>query len=58
MARPPSLKLVQATHALPEAGQESVRTALALAESFYRDAVLASRERALDHARGTMGIVS
>ena len=58
MARPPSLKLVQATHALPEAGQESVRTALALAESFYRDAVLASGERALDHARGTMGIVS
>ena len=52
------MKLVQATHALPEAGQESVRTALALAESFYRDAVLASGERALDHARGTMALVS
>ena len=58
MARPPSLKLVQATDALPEAEQESVRPAFALAESFYRDAVLASGERALDHARGTMAIVS
>jgi GTP pyrophosphokinase len=70
MAKTPSLKLVRpVTRAFPETGQgpaallsaaerDNVRAALALAESFYPDAVLASGEPALDHALGTMAIIS
>jgi len=70
VAKPPLLTLVQpAAGTLPDAGQgiaasltvaerDNVQAALALARSFYGDAVLASGEPALDHARGTMGIVS
>jgi GTP pyrophosphokinase len=43
---------------LPEAEREGVQPALALAESYYRDARLASGEPALDHALGTMAIVA
>ena len=70
MAKAPPLKLVQpAAPGLAEAGRgmdaalavderDRVLAARALAESFYRDAVLASGEPALDHALGTLAIVS
>ena len=58
MAKPPSLKLVRPTDgALRAAGRGAEQPALALAESFYRDTVLASGEPALDHALGTAAIV-
>ena len=40
------------------AGHDSVRAALALAESLYRDVVLVSGEPALGHAVGTATLVS
>jgi GTP pyrophosphokinase len=53
------LKLVRpAPGALPEVEGEGVQAALALAQSYYRDTRLASGEPALDHALGTMAIVS
>ena len=59
MVQSPSLKLVRpASGALPEAVREGVQPALALTEPYYRDVRLASGEPALDHALGTMGIVS
>ena len=66
MTGKPDLKLVQpgsaatAGRRLPASviGREALRPALALAETFYADAVLASGERALDHALGAMEIVA
>jgi GTP pyrophosphokinase len=59
MAQSSSLKLVRpASATLPVAQREGVQPALALAESYYRDARLVSGEPALDHALGTMGIVA
>jgi GTP pyrophosphokinase len=66
MAKTPSLKLVRPSSeavrrpaaSLSAAERGSVQAALALAELFYPNATLASGESALDHAMGTLEIVS
>jgi GTP pyrophosphokinase len=59
VAKAPSLKLVRPVEsALPDAERDGAQAALALAESYYRDTTLASGEGALDHALGTLAIVS
>src|SRR6185503_18527176 len=70
MAKTPSLKLVRpvarasseavrgAASSLSTVERGSVQEALALAELFYPNVVLASGEPALDHAMGTLEIVS
>ncbi|HET9403070.1 MAG TPA: bifunctional (p)ppGpp synthetase/guanosine-3',5'-bis(diphosphate) 3'-pyrophosphohydrolase [Burkholderiales bacterium] len=73
MAKAPALKLVRPTardvpvtgaktdawmESLGQAARECVRDALAVAEPWYRNAVLASGEPALGHAVGAAAIVS